>query len=107
MQPQTIRDPGMDPFYLVPMVQAGTGGLMPWELFSWHIFDHLVSTEHCLAYLMVASSKIRCHVTHLKHENQFTVLRWPLQSQPNRASLGCGGMGNLSVANKSAATVCC
>lgn len=80
MHPQTIRDPGMDPSYLVPIVQAGTGGLMPWELFSWHIFDYLVSTEHCLAYLMVASSKIRCHVTNLKHENQFTVLRWPLQS---------------------------
>jgi len=29
----------------------------------------------------------------LEHDNEFTVLKWPPQSQPNRASLGCGGTG--------------
>jgi len=29
----------------------------------------------------------------LEHDNEFTVLKWPSQSQLNRASLGCGGTG--------------
>ncbi len=30
------------------MVQAGTGGVMVWGIFSWHTLGPLVPIEHCL-----------------------------------------------------------
>ncbi len=77
----------MDPSYLVSTVQAGGGGVMVWEIFSWHSLGPLVPIEHHLiatAYLnivpdhvhpfittvyhllMTTSSRIMLHVTKLK-----------------------------------------
>ncbi len=78
----------MDPSCLVSMVQAGVGGVMVWEIFSWHTLGPLVAIEHRLntttylsivadhvhpfmttvgTHLLIAtSSRITHHVTKLK-----------------------------------------
>ncbi len=38
----------MDPSCLVSMVQAATGGVMVWGIFSWHTLGPLIPTKHCL-----------------------------------------------------------
>ncbi len=46
----------MDPSCLVSTVQAGSGGVMVWVIFSWHTLSHLVPIEHHLnatAYLSI------------------------------------------------------
>jgi len=64
----------MDPSCLVTTVQAGTGGVMVWEMFSWHTLGPLVPIGHCLNArlgqslypLMATSSRIMYHVTELE-----------------------------------------
>jgi len=46
----------MDPSCLVTTVQAGSGGVMVWGMFSWHTFGPLVPIGHRLnstAYLSI------------------------------------------------------
>ncbi len=43
------------------MVQAGSGGVMVWGIFSWHTLGLLVSIEHCLnttAYLSIVADHV-------------------------------------------------
>uniref|UniRef100_A0AAR2INL3 Tc1-like transposase DDE domain-containing protein n=1 Tax=Pygocentrus nattereri TaxID=42514 RepID=A0AAR2INL3_PYGNA len=100
----------VDPSYVVSTVQAGGGGVMVWEIFSWHTLGPLVPIEHCLnaaAYLSIVADHVHpfmttvypssdgyfqqgnvtpCHKAHiisnlfLEHDNEFTVLQWPPQS---------------------------
>ncbi len=98
----------MDPSCLVSTVQAG-GGVMVWEIFSWHTLGPLVPIEHCLnatAYLIIVADYVHpfmtivypssdgylqkdnapCHKAQiildwfLEHGNEFTLLNWPPQS---------------------------
>ena len=92
------------------MVQdADGGGVMMWDIFSWHSLDLLVPVEHHLsttAHLSIVvdytypfmttvypssygyfqQDNESCHEAHmisnwfLEHDNEFTVLRWPPQS---------------------------
>ncbi len=51
----------MDPSCLVSMVQAASGGVMVWGIFSWHTLGLLVSIEHCLnttAYLRIVADHV-------------------------------------------------
>ncbi|KAE8579759.1 hypothetical protein XENTR_v10024172 [Xenopus tropicalis] len=99
----------MDPSCLVTTVQAGGGGVMVWEMFSWHTLGPLVPIGHRLnvtAYLSIVSDHVHpfmttmypssdgyfqqdnapCHKARiisnwfLEHDNEFTVLKWPPQS---------------------------
>ncbi len=100
----------MDPSCLVSPVQAGGGGgVMVWEIFSWHTLGPLVPIEHCLnttAYLSIVADHVHpfmttvypssddyfqqdnapCHKAQiisdwfLEHDNEFTLLKWPPQS---------------------------
>jgi len=107
----------MDPSCLVTTVQAGSGDVMVWGMFSWHTLGHLVPIGHCLnatAYLrivshplmrthpLMATSRIMHHVTKLKSfqigflnmtMSSLSMAPTVTRSQPNRASLGCGVMG--------------
>ncbi len=99
----------MDPSCLVSTVQAGGGGVMGWGIFYWHTLGPLVPIEHHLnatAYLSIVSDHVHpfmttvypssdgysqqdnapCHKAQiisdwfLEHDNEFTLLKWPLQS---------------------------
>ncbi len=97
----------MDPSCLVSTVQAG--GVMVWDILSWHILGPLVPVEHRLnvtAYLSIVAYHVHlftttvytssdgyfqqdnapCHKAQitsswfLEHDNEFTLLKWPPQS---------------------------
>ncbi len=99
----------MDPSCLVSTVQAGGGGVMVWGIFSWHSLSPLVPIERCLnttAYLSIVADHVHPFMTtvypssddyfqqenapcnkaqiisdwFLEHDNEFTLLKWPLQS---------------------------
>ncbi len=99
----------MAPSCFVSTVQAG-GGVMVWGIFSWHTLGPLVQIEHHLnttAYLSIVADHVHpflttvypssdgyfqqdnvpCHKAQiisdwfLEHENEFTLLKWPPQSQ--------------------------
>ncbi len=99
----------MDPSCLVSMVQAGGGGVMVWGIFCWHTLGPFVPIEHRLnatAYLSIVADYVHpfmttvypssdgyfqqdnapCHKAQiisdwfLKHDNEFTLLKWPPQS---------------------------
>ncbi len=97
----------MDPSCLVSTVQAGGGGgVMVWEISSWHTLGPLVPIEHRLnatAYLSNVADHVHpfmttvypssdgyfqqenapCHKAQiisdwfLEHDNEFTLLKWP------------------------------
>ncbi len=98
----------MDPSCHVSTVQAGSGGIMVWGIFSWHTLGPLVPVEHCLnttAYLSIAAGHVHPFMTtvypssdgyfqqdnapcnkaqiisdwFLEHDNEFTLLKWPPQ----------------------------
>ncbi len=99
----------MDPSCLVSMAQAGGGGVMVWDIFSWHTLSPLVPIEHSLnttAYSSIVADHVHpfmttvylssddyfqqdnapCHKAQiisgwfLEHDNEFTLLKWPPQS---------------------------
>ncbi len=99
----------MDPSCLVSTVQAGGGDVMVWGIFSWHTLGPLVPIEHRLnatAYLSIVADNVHPFMTtvypssdgyfqqdnaprhkaqiisdwFLEHDNEFTLLKWPLQS---------------------------
>jgi len=97
----------MDPSCLVSTVQSGGGGVMVWEIFSWHTLGPLVPIEHRLnttVYLSIVDhvhpfmttvyhllmyfqqDNAACHKAQiisdwfLEHDNEFTLLKWPPQS---------------------------
>ncbi len=114
----------MDPSCLVSMVQAGGGGVMVWDIFSWHTLGPLVPIEHRLnatAYLSIVADHVHPFMTtvypssdgyfqqdnapcykaqiildwFLEHDNEFTIMASTVtRSQSNRALLGCGGTGD-------------
>uniref|UniRef100_A0AAY5K3R6 Transposase Tc1-like domain-containing protein n=1 Tax=Esox lucius TaxID=8010 RepID=A0AAY5K3R6_ESOLU len=49
------QNENMDPSCLVTTVQAGGGGVMVWEMFSWHTLGPLVPIGHCLTLWRVRS----------------------------------------------------
>jgi len=65
---------------------GGVGGVMVWGMFSWHTLDPLVPIGHRLNATAYPSSTSPCHKAQiisnwfLEHDNEFTVLKWPLQS---------------------------
>ncbi len=98
----------MEPRCLVSTAQAGGGGIMEWGIFSCHTLGPLVSIEHRLnatAYLSIdhvhpfmttvypssdghfQQDNEPCHKAQiisdwvLEHNNEFTLLKWPPQSQ--------------------------
>ncbi len=99
-----------DPYCLVSTVQAAGGGVMVWRIFSWHTLGPLVPIEHHLnttAYPSIVADHVHpfmttvypsfdgyfqqdnapCHKAQiisdwfLKHDKEFTLLKWPPQSQ--------------------------
>ncbi len=118
------------------MVQAGGGGggVMVWEIFSWHTLGPLVPGKHRLNatadlstvadhvrpfmttvyhHVMATPSRKTRHVTKLKSsQTGFLNMMSSLNSngphsQSSRAPLGCGGSGDSHhgcAANKSVAT---
>ncbi len=51
----------MDPPCLVSTVQTGGGGVMDWEIFSWHTLGSLVPIDHCLnatVYLSIVADHV-------------------------------------------------
>ena len=53
------KDPRMDPFGLVPMVEDG--GVIVWEIFSWSTLGRLVPVEHGLniaAFLSIVANHV-------------------------------------------------
>ncbi len=99
----------MDPPCFVSTVQAGSGGVMVWGIFSWHALGPFVPIEHRLnatAYLSIVADHVYpfmttvypssdgyfqqdngpCHKAQiisdwfLEHDNEFTLLKWPPQS---------------------------
>ncbi len=51
----------MDPCCIVSTVQAGGGGVMVWEVFSWHTLGPFVPIEHRLnatAYLSIVADHV-------------------------------------------------
>ncbi len=99
----------MDPSCLVSTVQFGGGDVMVRAIFSWWTSGHLVPIEHLLntiVYLSIVADHIHpfmttvnpsfdgyfqqdnapCHKAQiisdwfLKHDNEFTLLKWPPQS---------------------------
>ncbi len=104
-----IEHESMDPSCLVSTVQAGGGGVMVWEIFSWHTLGPLVPIEHRLnatSYLSIVADHVHpfmttvnpssdgyfqqdnapCHKAQiisdwfLEHNNEFTLLKWPPKS---------------------------
>ncbi len=56
----------MDPSCLVSTFQAGGGGVMVWEIFSWHTLGPLVPIEHRLnatAYLSIVADHVHPFMT--------------------------------------------
>ncbi len=56
----------MDPSCLVSTVQAASGGVMVWGIFSWHTLGLLVSIEHCLnttVYLSIVADHVHPFMT--------------------------------------------
>ncbi len=56
----------MDPPCLVSTVQAGSGCVMVWGIFSWHTLGPLVPIEHCLnatAYLSIVADHVHPFMT--------------------------------------------
>ncbi len=56
----------MDPSCLVSTVQAAGGGVMLWEILSWHTLGPLVPIEHCLnvtAYLSIVADHVHPFMT--------------------------------------------
>ncbi len=99
----------MDPSCLVSTVEAGSGGVMVWGIFSWHTLDPSVPIEHRLnatAHLSIVTDHVHPFMTtvhtssddyfqqdnapclkaqiisdwFLEHDNEFTLLKWPPQS---------------------------
>ncbi len=100
----------MDPSCLLSTVQAAADGVMICTIFSWHTLGPLLPFEHRLnatAYLSIVADHVHpfmttvypsfdgyfqqdnapCHKAQiisdwfLKHDNEFTLLKWPQQSQ--------------------------
>ncbi len=93
----------MDLSCCVSTVQAGGGGVMVWEIFSWHTLSPLVPIEHCLnatIFLSIVADHVHpfmttvyhllmyfqqdnapCHKVQiisdwfLEHDNEFTLLK--------------------------------
>ncbi len=111
----------MDPSCLVSMAQAAGGGVMVWEIFSWHTLSPLVPIEHCLnatAYSSIVEHvhlfmttvylssddyfqqvNAPCHKAQiisdwfLEHDNEFTSLKWPPQSPRSQSNRAPLGCG--------------
>ncbi len=61
-----VKKKSMDPSCLVSTVQAASGGVMVWGIFSWHTLGRLVPIEHRLnatAYLSIVSDHVHPFMT--------------------------------------------